>query len=155
MRDGLALANSLGFNRVEEESDSLQVINFCSGQTRWWDSAAAIFAECLDISSLIGKVIYKHCPRSCNQAAHVLANFGFCSKSSFSPPRECSSMARPARPWIMRVDYARVTPYRRCYSSSSSTSLTPWCNTPPAVAYFRGSRRGMRLPASRSLRTML
>ena len=57
MRDGLVFANSLGFNRLEAESDSLQVINFCNGQTRWWDSAAAIFAECVDTSSLIGKVI--------------------------------------------------------------------------------------------------
>ena len=84
MRDGLVFANSLGFNRLEAESDSLQVINFCNGQTRWWDSAAAIFAECVDTSSLIGKVIFKHCYRSCNQAAHVLAKFCFCNKSSFS-----------------------------------------------------------------------
>lgn len=35
MRDGLALANSIGFNRVEAESDSLQVSNYCSRQTRW------------------------------------------------------------------------------------------------------------------------
>ncbi|VAI46438.1 unnamed protein product [Triticum turgidum subsp. durum] len=30
MRDGLKLANSLGFNRLEAESDSTQVINFCT-----------------------------------------------------------------------------------------------------------------------------
>jgi hypothetical protein len=92
MRDGLVFANSLGFNRLEAESDSLQVIYFCNGQTRWWDSAAAIFAECVDTSSLIGKVIFKHCYRSCNQAAHALANFCFCNKSSFSwldEPPDC------------------------------------------------------------------
>ena len=33
MRDGLQFANSLGFNRVEAESDSLEVIQFCTGQT--------------------------------------------------------------------------------------------------------------------------
>lgn len=33
---------------------------------------------------LIGKVIFKHYFRSSNQAAHVLANFGYCSKTSNS-----------------------------------------------------------------------
>lgn len=81
MRDGLDFANSLGFNRIEAESDSSQVINFCSGQTRWWDAATAIFAECMDLSSLIGKVIFKHCSRSCNEVAHVLANHSYCNKT--------------------------------------------------------------------------
>ena len=45
MRDGLNLANSLGFHNVEAESDSTQVISSCSGQSQWWDEAAAIFAE--------------------------------------------------------------------------------------------------------------
>ena len=82
MRDGLVFANSLGFSCLEAESDSLQVINFCTGQTRWWDEAAALFAECVDLGTSIGKVIYKHCLRSCNRAAHVLANFSFCNKLS-------------------------------------------------------------------------
>ena len=84
MRDGLIFANSFGCNRVEAESDSLQVINYCDGQTIWWDSAAAIFAECLDTSTSIGKVVYKHCYRSCNQVAHMLAHFSYCNKTSFS-----------------------------------------------------------------------
>ena len=80
MRDGLIFANSLGFNRVEAESDSSIVIDYCSGQTEWWDSAAAVFAECIDVSLSIGKVIFKHCARSSNQAAHVLASYYFCNK---------------------------------------------------------------------------
>lgn len=48
MKDGLELANSLGYNRLEAESDSMQVINFCTRQSRWWDAATAIFAECVD-----------------------------------------------------------------------------------------------------------
>ena len=92
MRDGLNLANSLGFQRVEAESDSLTVINCCSGQSTWWDAAAAIFAECVDISTLIGKVNFKHCFQSANQAAHVLANFSYCNKLSSSwtdEPPDC------------------------------------------------------------------
>ena len=84
MCDGLVFANSLGFPRVEAESDSLNVINFCDGQSRWWDAATAIFAECVDVSSLIGKVVFKHCFRSSNQAAHVLANFSYCNKTSLN-----------------------------------------------------------------------
>ena len=84
MRDGLVFANSLGFPRVEAESDSLNVINFCDGQSRWWDAATAIFAECVDVSSLIGKVIFKHCFRSSNQVAHVLARFSYSNKVSSS-----------------------------------------------------------------------
>ena len=84
MRNGLAFANSLGFPRVEAESDSSTVIEYCSGQTRWWDAAAAIFAECMDVSSLIGKVTFKHCGRSSNQAAHVLASHSFYNKINSS-----------------------------------------------------------------------
>ena len=84
MRDGLVFANSLGFPRVEAESDSSNDINFCDGQSRWWDAATAIFAECVDVSSLIGKVVFKHCFRSSNQAAHVLANFSYCNKTSLN-----------------------------------------------------------------------
>ena len=84
MRDGLMLANSLGFPRVEVESDSLTVIDYYMGQSRWWDGAAAIFAECVDVASLIGQAKFKHCMRSCNQAAHVLASHSFCNKLSSS-----------------------------------------------------------------------
>ena len=61
MRDGLQFANSLGFNWVEAESDSLEVIQFCTGQTQWWDASAAVFAECLDTATSIGRVTFKHC----------------------------------------------------------------------------------------------
>jgi hypothetical protein len=80
MRDGL----NLGFQRVEAESDSLNVIDFCNGQNRWWDPTAALFAVCVDISVLIGKVNFKHCYRSGNQAAHVLANFSFFNRSNIT-----------------------------------------------------------------------
>ncbi|XBJ02336.1 hypothetical protein VPH35_021737 [Triticum aestivum] len=84
MRDGLVFANTLGFSRVEAESDSLMVIDSCTGQTRWWDTAAAIFAECVDAATSIGKVNFNHCFRSCNDATHVLAKHSFCNKISSS-----------------------------------------------------------------------
>ena len=36
----------------------------------------------MDVSVLIGKVKFKHCFRSSNQATHVLANYSFCNKTS-------------------------------------------------------------------------
>ena len=84
MRDGLYLANSLGFNRVEAESDSLNVVNYCQGQAQWWDAAAAIFAECVDIATSIRKVIFNHCFRDANSVSHELAKFSFCNKCQTS-----------------------------------------------------------------------
>ena len=82
MRDGLEFV-SLGFNRLEAESDSSQVIDFFTWRTQLWDAASAIFVECVDTVSIIEKVMFKHCLRTANQAAHVLANHSYCNKISF------------------------------------------------------------------------
>ena len=82
MKEGLSLAYSLGLDNIEAESDSLEVINFCTGQSQWWDSAAAIYAECVDLANLIGKVKFKHCNRVVNGVAHELAKFSFLNKHS-------------------------------------------------------------------------
>ena len=66
MRDGLVFANSLGFHRVQAGSDSLDVIKFCTGQSRWWDAAAAILAECVDMATYVRKVMFSHYPRAAN-----------------------------------------------------------------------------------------
>ena len=73
MRDGLNLANILGFNRVEVESDSLSVVNCCQGQNQWLDAGAAVFAEGIVTATLIGKVIFSHCFRKENSLAYELA----------------------------------------------------------------------------------
>lgn len=80
MRDGLNMVNAMGFNRVEAESDSLSVVNYCQCQEKWWDAAAAIFVECIDSATLVGKVIFKHIFRDANCVAHELAKFSFCNK---------------------------------------------------------------------------
>ena len=54
------------------------MINFCDGQSQWWDVAAAIFAECSDTH--LGKVKFKHCFRSVNSVAPELARHNFCNK---------------------------------------------------------------------------
>ena len=80
MMNELELANSLGFNRVEAESDSLNILKCYQGQNQWWDAAAAIFAECTDVTTSIGNVIFSHCFRDANSTAHELATFSFCNK---------------------------------------------------------------------------
>ena len=82
MSERLSLVNSLVFFILELVVFFILVIEFCSGQTRWGDAATAIFAERVDTTTSIGKVIYKHCYRSSNQAAHVLANYSYCNKIS-------------------------------------------------------------------------
>lgn len=82
MRDGLELANSLGFNHLEAESDSIlytndQFVYRTVQMVGRKHAAATIFAKCVDTTMAIGKVIYKHCYRSSNQAAHVLANYSY------------------------------------------------------------------------------
>ena len=84
MRDGLDLANILGFNRIAAESDSLSVVNNCQGQVQWWDSAAAIFAECFDMATSIGKVTFSHCFHEAKSVAHELAKYSFCNNCNGS-----------------------------------------------------------------------
>lgn len=67
MRDGLIFPNSLGFPRVEAGSDSSTMIEYCMEQTRRWDAPAIIFAKRVDISLLIGNVVFKHCVCSSSQ----------------------------------------------------------------------------------------
>ena len=78
----MILANSLGFHNIEAESDSSDVVQFCNGQNQWWDAAAAIFAECLDLATGIGRVKFKHCGRSANEVAHEIAKQVYVSKVS-------------------------------------------------------------------------
>jgi ribonuclease HI len=82
MREGLALANRLGCNNVQMESDSTETVEACSGEEMWWGESSAIFADCVDLASLIGNVIFKYCPREANEVAHELARFCFSSRSS-------------------------------------------------------------------------
>ncbi|XP_047079767.1 uncharacterized protein LOC124690424 [Lolium rigidum] len=56
MREGLALANRLGYNNVLMESDSTDVVEACRGDEAWWGEVSAVFADCVDLVSLIGCV---------------------------------------------------------------------------------------------------
>jgi ribonuclease HI len=82
MKEGLGLASRLGANDVIMESDSLEIIDACSGVDEWWGDASAIFVDCMDLAAGIGKVVFKHCRREANEAAHLLARNSFTEQTS-------------------------------------------------------------------------
>jgi ribonuclease HI len=82
MLHGLTFANSLGYNHVEAESDSLEVIQLCSGAERIWNEAIAIYADILTQVGFIGNVEFMHTGRDTNAAAHELARNCFDTNSS-------------------------------------------------------------------------
>jgi hypothetical protein len=57
MMEGLALANRCGCNNVIMESDSMETVDACSGNEAWWGESSAIFADCIDLATLIYKVL--------------------------------------------------------------------------------------------------
>jgi ribonuclease HI len=82
MLHGLELANSIGCNALEAESDSIEVITYFSGEVEMWNEATAVYADCITITSMIGKVEYKHCLRETNEVAHLIARNSFISHIS-------------------------------------------------------------------------
>jgi ribonuclease HI len=82
MKEGLSLAVRLGCNSIIAESDSIVTVEACSDKETWWTTPAAIYADCIDISSIIGSVSFSHCPREANQVAHEIAKFSFLNKLS-------------------------------------------------------------------------
>jgi ribonuclease HI len=77
MREGLGLAATMGCNALIAESDSVEVIEACTGEAMWWSDSAAIYADILDATTTIDKVIFKHCSREANKVAHDLAKYSF------------------------------------------------------------------------------
>jgi ribonuclease HI len=72
---GLKLAVNMGFTMVEVGSNSLEVIQYCSGAERIWNDATAIYAEIISVAGGIGTVEYSHCRREINKVAHDTARF--------------------------------------------------------------------------------
>jgi ribonuclease HI len=81
MLHGLTLANSLGYTNIEAESDSLEVVNLCSGADRIWNDATAIYADIFSQAVSIGKIEFMHCGRDTNKVAHELARSCFMSST--------------------------------------------------------------------------
>jgi hypothetical protein len=56
----------------------------CTGKEAWWGESSAIFADCVDLASLIESVSFKYCPREANEATNELARSNFSNKLSSS-----------------------------------------------------------------------
>jgi hypothetical protein len=82
IKDGLELAYSIGCNRIVAESDSMETIEACTDESCWWNEYAAIYADCIDISSTIGSVSFSHCPREASEVAHEIAKFSILNNLS-------------------------------------------------------------------------
>jgi ribonuclease HI len=89
MKEGLSLANRLGCNNVMMESDSLETIEARTGDEAWWGDSSAVFADCVDLCSMIDKISFKHCSRMANEVAHEIARDCYSSESS------CNWVAEP------------------------------------------------------------
>jgi hypothetical protein len=91
MREGLSLANCLGCNNVQAESDSIETVQACTDEESWSGESSAIFAHFIDLATIIGNVKFQHCPREVNGVAHELARACFSDKLSYNwvdePPR--------------------------------------------------------------------
>jgi hypothetical protein len=78
----LLFAHSLGYTEIEAESDSLEVVNICSGQEHMWNDSTAVYAKIVTCAGAIGKVEFNHCARDFNMVAHILARECSISKAS-------------------------------------------------------------------------
>jgi ribonuclease HI len=73
LRDGLILADQLGCNRIEVNSDCLEVIDTMRDGGNSIGPAAAIYEECSFLARGFTHVTFNHCPRESNVVARLLA----------------------------------------------------------------------------------
>ena len=75
LRDGLIIAGNVGCNILLVESDCMEVVEVMQNGGNSLGVAAAIYEECIFLCRNFTRVIFSHCPREANRAAHNLARF--------------------------------------------------------------------------------
>ena len=80
VQKGLDLVECLGCSKVIVVSDSLEVIEACTGVVEIWTPYTAILVDIFQKAFRIGLVCFSHCPRNANKAAHNLAKLTYESK---------------------------------------------------------------------------
>jgi ribonuclease HI len=80
---GLEFLEKLGCSSVVVESDSLELIQACNGESEVWSPYDAILTECFVKTSNMFNISFKHCQRDANQVAHELARNSFQSKENY------------------------------------------------------------------------
>jgi ribonuclease HI len=81
MEEGLALAASVGCNRIVAESDSSEVVQACKGEEVWLNDSSAIYADCINLVAT-GTVSFNHIVKEANKVAHELPRVCFLNKGS-------------------------------------------------------------------------
>jgi ribonuclease HI len=75
LRDGLILATQVGCNRIEVNSDCMEVIEIMNDGGNFLGAAAAIYEDCILLCRSFTHVLFHHTPREANMAAHNLARY--------------------------------------------------------------------------------
>jgi ribonuclease HI len=79
---GLKFLEKLGVSSVDIESDSLELIQTCNGDTEVSSPYTVVLADCFQIASTMDLVIFEHYFRDANTVAHNLAKHTYKSKVS-------------------------------------------------------------------------
>ena len=77
LRRGLKLLYEAGCSKVAVESDCLELIDACNGNTEILSPYAPVLADCFQLAHAILSISFSHCPREANGLAHFLARFSF------------------------------------------------------------------------------
>jgi hypothetical protein len=80
-----------GCHEIEAESDSIEVIQLCSGEDRICNKGRAIYVDIINQVDNIGKVEFIHCGRETNKVAHEIA------RDCFSWHTSCNWIHEPSR----------------------------------------------------------
>jgi hypothetical protein len=66
MKEGLTLAVQLGCSTIIAESDSMDIIEACTGDRILFDESLAVFVDCVDL-------VLEICPRGNNKLVIVIS----------------------------------------------------------------------------------
>jgi len=82
LREGLRLAQQLGYSTIIVQSDCLEVVQSIQDGSFSAMASAPILDECDNLWREFTIISIEHCDRESNQVAHELARQGFMSKVS-------------------------------------------------------------------------
>ena len=80
LMSGLKPVDRLGCRNVQIESDCLELVQACNGDSEISSPHSAIRADCFLLAHNIPGINFKHCPREANEVAHFLARRCYDSK---------------------------------------------------------------------------
>ena len=77
---GLRLIDSVGCRNVQVETDCLELVQACNGETKILSPHSAILTDCFHLAHGVPEISFRHCPRAANKVAHILARRCYDSK---------------------------------------------------------------------------